>query len=177
MLEKKMKITSVEEYSKLSQEEVKGRLAFLNEANTSEEPDKLLTQLKKVERTQHWLLWHNHAGIESTEIMLFLVHEMYDPTIHLTNEEYLAKNTNNKKIDVQAEIEQPHLYMIGMCGSSDADQVLFIPTRRECLRDLSKEVQIQDVKIKDTMIFMNGDNPSVEFEDETWKGGHRGCVG
>ena len=38
-----MKITSVEEYSKLSQEEVKGRLAFLNEANTSEEPDKLLT--------------------------------------------------------------------------------------------------------------------------------------
>ena len=91
-----MKITSVEEYSKLSQEEVKGRLAFLNEANTSEEPDKLLTQLKKVERTQHWLLWHNHAGIGSNEIMLFLVHEMYDPTIHLTNEEYLAKNTNKK---------------------------------------------------------------------------------
>ena len=172
-----MKITSVEEYSKLSQEEVKGRLAFLNEANTSEEPDKLLTQLKKVERTQHWLLWHNHAGIGSTEIMLFLVHKMYDTNIHLTSEEYLAKNTNDKKIDVQAEIEQPHLYMIGMCGSSDADQVLFIPTRRECLRDLSKEVQIQDVKIKDTMIFVNGDNPSIEFKDETWKGGHRGCVG
>ena len=109
--------------------------------------------------------------------MLFLVREMYDPAIHLTNKEYLAKNTNTKKIDVQAEIEQPHLYMIGMCGSSDADQVLFIPTRRECLRDLSKEVQIQDVKIKDTMIFMNGDNPSIEFKDETWKGGHRGCVG
>ena len=27
------------------------------------------------------------------------------------------------------------------------------------------------------MIFMNGDNPSVEFEDGTQKGGHRGCVG
>ena len=24
---------------------------------------------------------------------------------------------------------------------------------------------------------MNGDNPSVEFEDGTQKGGHRGCVG
>ena len=48
--------------------------------------------------------------------------------------------------------------MIGMCDSSDDDQVLFIPTRRECLRDLSKEVHIQDVKIKDTMRFMNVDN-------------------
>ena len=88
-----MRITSDEEYSKLSQEEVKGRLSFHNEANTSEEPDKLLAQLKKVERTWHWSLWHDHAGIE------------------------------------------------------------------------------------DTMIFMNGDNPSVEFEDGTQKGGHRGCVG
>ena len=49
-----MKITSVEEYSKLSQEEVKGRLAFLNEANTSEEPDKLLTQLKKEPSTGYY---------------------------------------------------------------------------------------------------------------------------
>ena len=49
--EKYMRITPDEDYSKLSQEEVKGRLAFPNEANTSEEPDKLLAQLKKVERT------------------------------------------------------------------------------------------------------------------------------
>ena len=91
-----MRITSDDEYSKLSQE-VKGRLASLNEANTSEEPDKLLAQLKKVERTRHWLLWHDHAGIGSTGIMLFLVREMYDPAIHLTNEKYLAKNTNTQK--------------------------------------------------------------------------------
>ena len=91
--EKYMRITSDEDYSKLSQEEVKGRLAFPNEVNTSEEPDKLFAQLKKVERTWHSSLWHDHARIE------------------------------------------------------------------------------------DTMIFMNGDNPSVEFEDGTQKGGHRGCVG
>ena len=128
-------------------------------------------------RTRHWLLWHDHAGIGRTGILLFLVREMYDPAIHLTNEEYLAKNTTTKKIDVQAEIEQLHLYMIGMCGSSDTDQVLCITTRRECLRDPSKEVQIQDGEIKYTMRFMNGDNPSVEFEDGTQKGDHRGCVG
>ena len=33
-------------------EEVEGRLPFLNEACTSEEPDRLLAQLKKVERTR-----------------------------------------------------------------------------------------------------------------------------
>ena len=54
--EKYMRITPDEDYSKLSQEEVKGRLAFPNEVNTSEEPDKLFAQLKKVERTWHWSL-------------------------------------------------------------------------------------------------------------------------
>jgi len=102
---------------------------------------------------------------------------MYDPAVHLTNEEYVAKNNTSKRVDLQAEIEQPHLYMMGLCGSSDADQVLFIPTRQEYQRGLSKAVQIEDVTIKDKMRFMNGDNPSVEFEDRTQKGGHRGCVG
>ena len=69
----------------------------------------MLAQLKKVERTRHWLLWHDHAGLGSTGIMLFLVREMCNAAIHLTNEEHLAKNTTTEKIDVQAEIEQPHL--------------------------------------------------------------------
>ena len=68
------------------------------EAYTSDEPDKLHNQLKKVERTRHWLLWHDHAGIGRTGILLFLVREMYDPAIHLTNEEYLAKIPPQKKL-------------------------------------------------------------------------------
>ena len=103
--EKFMRIGSDDEYSKLSQEEVKGRLFCLNKANMSEELDKLCAQLKKLERTQHWLLWHDHAGIGSTGILLFLVHGMYNPAIHLTREEYLAKSGTTEKIDVQAEME------------------------------------------------------------------------
>ena len=167
-----MRIRSDDEYRKLSPEELKERLVFLNEVSTSVEPDKLRTQLKEAERTRHWLLWHDHAGIGSNGLLLFLLREMYDPAVHLTNEEYLAKNNTSKRVDVQAGIEQPHLYMMGLCGSSDADQVLFIPTRHECLRGLLKPVQIEDVTIKDKMRFMNGDNPSVEFEDGTQKGGH-----
>lgn len=175
--EKFMRIRSDDEYNKLSPEELKERLVFLNEADTSGEPDKLRAQLKQVERTRHWLVWHDHAGIGSNGLLLFLLREMYDPAVHLTNEEYMAKYSITKAVDVQATIEQPHLYMMGMCGSSDADQMLFIPTRQECLRSLSRPIQLQGVNIKDKMKFMNGDNPSVEFEDGTQKGGHRGCVG
>lgn len=67
--------------------------------------------------------------------------------------------------------------MMSVCGSSDADQMLFTPTWQECLRDLAQPIQIKGINITDKMRFMNGDNPSVEFEDETQKGGHRGCVG
>ena len=139
--------------------------------STSRKPEKLHTQLKEAGRTRHLLLWHDHAGIGSNDLLLFLLREKYDPAVHLTNEEYMAKNNTSKRVDVQAQIEQPHLYTMGLCGSSDADQVLFIPTRQECLRGLSKAVQIENVTIKDKM-FLNRDNPAVEFEDGTQKGGH-----
>ena len=67
----------------------------------------------------------------------------------------------------------PKKLMMGVCGSGDADQMLFIPTRQECLHGLSQPINLQGVDIKDKMRFMNGDNPSVEFEDGTQKGGHR----
>ena len=35
------------------------------EAYTSDEPDKLHNQLKKVERTRHWLLWHDRGNVLS----------------------------------------------------------------------------------------------------------------
>ena len=89
----------------------------------------------------------------------------------------MAKNKNSKKVNVQAEVEQPQLYMMGMCESSDADQVLFVPTRQECLKGLSTPLQIRGITITDKMRLMNGDNSSMEFEDGTQKESHQGCVG
>jgi hypothetical protein len=54
---------------------------------------------------------------------------------------------------------------------------MFVPTRKKCLQGLSNDVQIDGVKIADKMRFMNGDNPSVEYEDGCQKGGHYGCSG
>ena len=176
--EKFMRVRSDQEYSQFSREELQQQLVHLNEPCTDEESEELRARLKEVERTRHWLVWHDHAGIGSNGLLLFLLREIYDPAIHLTNAEYMAKaESSTKEVDVQAVVEQPQLYVMGVCGSGDADQMLFIPTRQECLRGLSQPINLQGVNIKDKMRFMNGDNPSVEFEDGTQKGGHRGCVG
>lgn len=128
--EKYMRVRTDDEYNWLSSEELKERLRFLyNEPDADGEPDELRARLKDLERTRYWLVWHDHAGIASNGLMLFLLREVYDPAIDLTNDEYMAQNQISKRVDVQTIVEQPHLYMMGVCGSSDADQMLFIPTR------------------------------------------------
>ena len=108
--------------------------------------------------------------------MLFLVREMNDPAVHLTSQEYKEK-LGGKGVDVQSTTEAPHLYMLGDSGAKDSDKLAFVPTRRECLKELQvTEVHVPDgnVTLSEEMRFKNGDNPSVEFEDGTQKGGHFG---
>ncbi|KAK3734075.1 hypothetical protein QZH41_019813 [Actinostola sp. cb2023] len=171
-----MKIKADEVYDNMSKEDAVDHLKELNaniNINVDKDPVKML---KDIERTRNWLMWHDHSGLGNRGMMLFLVREVYDPAIHMTNQEYQQKNS--VQVDVQSVIEEPHLYMMGLSGSSDADQMLFIPTRRECLQSFSQPVESKDgIAIQDKMRFMNGDNPSVEYEDGTQKGGHRGCAG
>ena len=65
---------------------------------------------------------------------------------------------------MQSVIEPPLLYMLGAAAAKDSDQLAFIPTRGECLKQLhSTEVQAPDetetVELREKMRFMNGDNP------------------
>ena len=114
--------------------------------------------------------------------MLFLVREEYDSAAHFTNQEYKEKH-GGKGVDVHSTIEVPHLYMLGASGAKDSDQLAFVPTRRECLKELQfteinrNSDDTASVTLTEKMRFMNGDNPAVEFEDGTQKGGHFGCLG
>lgn len=176
-----LKTRKDEEYDNMGREEICLKLNELNEYTEEETGlavDKLRARLKKIERTRHWLLWHDHSTISSTGFMLFLVRELYDPAIHLTDKEHQEKKGLNRAVSVQSKIERPHLYMMGASRSTDSDQLLFIPTRRECLLSFSQGEKHEDgTIIHNVMRFMNGDNPAVELEDGTQKGGHRGCAG
>jgi hypothetical protein len=105
--------------------------------------------------------------------MLFLFRELYDPAIHLTNKEYLAKY--HIPLDVQSKIETPHLYMLAVSGSEDGseDAADVVYPCKERVRTLSTPLKTSEgISIDDQMRLMNGDNPSVEQEDGTQHGGH-----
>lgn len=171
-----IRIRDDNEYENMRGEEIKTRLQELNEWKDEITDDEAREYLKQCERTRNWLIWHDHSSIASSGFMLFLVRELYDPAVHLT-----TKETRSEK-DLQSVVETPHLYMLGASGAKDSDQLAFIPTRRECLRDFeSSTVQVPEsntcLHFKEKMRFMNGDNPANEHEDGTQKGGHYGCPG
>ena len=61
--------------------------------------------------------------------------EVYDPAVHFISQEYKERH-GGKGVDIQSTIEVPHLYMLGVSGAKDSDQLAFLPTRREYLREL-----------------------------------------
>ena len=54
-----------------------------------------------------------------------MVHTLFDPAIHLTNEEYKAKT--GKTVNVQEIIEKPELYIVARCKSND-EQLAYVDT-------------------------------------------------
>ena len=79
-------------------------------------------------------------------------------------------------MDVQASVEEPQMYILGQSRSTVEDQMRFVPTRQEDLRDLSNSTVTESgIKVRDVMRFMNGDNPATEMEDGNQHGGRYGC--
>lgn len=160
-------------YESLTREQLKKELERLHET-PSDNITEMRDKLKEFQRQRHWLIWHDHSTLANHGHMLFCLRELYDPAIHLTRED-LPKAS---KIDIQATVEEPQLYILGSSRSTVEDQLLFVPTRQEDLIDLNNPIQTPSgIEINDVMRFMNGDNPATEMEDGTQHGGHYGCPG
>ena len=60
------------------------------------------------------------------------------------------------RINVQAEIERPQLYLIARCPSSEA-QIVYNETRIEDLLELKKKLKNEkEIEINDVMRFFKG---------------------
>ena len=170
-----LKIKDDNYYTQLNREEIKSELQKIHE-EVSDDIDEMRSSLKKYQRQRHWLLWHDHSTLANYGHMLFCVRELYDPAIHFTRQEMVDKT--GKDIDIQATIEEPQLYILGQSRSTVEDQMKFVPTRQEDLRDLRNPVLTDcGVEVCELMRFMNGDNPAAEMEDGTQHGGNYGCPG
>ena len=96
----------------MTPEQLKTRLQVLHKYSDNMSNDQLRQHLKT------WLIWRDHSSIASSGFMLFLVREVFDPAVYLTNQEQKEKQ-GGKGVDVQSVIEAPHLYMQGAAGAKD----------------------------------------------------------
>ena len=60
--------------------------------------------------------------------------------MHYTTEEH-QNLTGNKNIDIQMKVQTPEVYIVARSGSSDVEQLSYIDTRLECLRDVKVKLQ------------------------------------
>ena len=103
-----------------------------------------------------------------------MVSSVYDNAFYFTDEEMLAKGVN---VNVQSLVERPHIYILGRCKSSEIEQIAYVETRAECLKELSVMLKTQNgVEVEDVMRFFHGDGPEQQLEAGEKKDGYAGCV-
>ena len=94
---------------------------------------------------------------------------LYDTAVYYSSAEYEA--LTGIKEDVQANVECPEVYIVARSSSSDAEQLAYVETRVECLKQLDlKLVTKSGHHITDVMRFFHGDAPARQFEWSTERG-------
>ena len=162
-------------FQNIESEELMRRLRAVGELNENEDFITMREKLRSFERSRNLQMWHDASTVSNHSHILFCVNVMYDPAVFFTRLEY--KNTTGHDVNIQREIEKPELYIIGRCRSND-EQLGYIETRLECLRELNKGICVdgnKDLVLTDTMRFFHGDGPSVALESGNQKGGHYFC--
>ena len=76
---------------------IENRLKQLNEYDANLSIEDSRKRLKKFKRTRNIILWHDASSLANHGHLVFMVHTLFDPPIHLTNEEYKAKTGKNSK--------------------------------------------------------------------------------
>ena len=170
---KYMRLNPDEYFDTMSSIELQKRLSFLGELDEEMSIDEMKKLLKELERSRHIQIWHDASTVANHAHILFSVNILYDQAVFYTNSEY--KQKFGETIDVQSIIEIPELYLIGRCRSTD-EQLGYIETREECLKEMTKLIKIDDqILLKDTMRMFHGDGPAAQLENGNQKGGHYFC--
>ncbi len=159
----------------MSSEHVMNKLITLNEVKEGEEIANLRQHLMELERTRHLLVWHDLSTVANHSHLVFMVAWLYDPALYYTDEEY--EQITGRKINVQAKVETPSVYIVARSSSSDKEQLCYVDTRLECLQDLSEPVTSKSgIEITDKMRFLHGDTPARQYECGQQKGGKYYCA-
>lgn len=164
-------------YSKMSRDDITRLLDSLHMKYDSTSTTEVLKGLlNHLQHHRTLAMWHDHSTILQTGYILFTLSIDYDPAVFFTEEEYRLKT--GKKVNIQAIIEEPEIYMLAPSTSSGSDQLALISDRLEDLADLDVPcISINGAYIYDTMRFFCGDKPAQQFEQGTQVGRTYKCGG
>ncbi|XP_069103113.1 LOW QUALITY PROTEIN: uncharacterized protein [Argopecten irradians] len=170
---------SDDHYANLSQDEIQHRFqrmsCEISCQNLSTEDQRTL--LKKLERTRHWKIWHDHSDIANHSHFLIMVCALYNTSCFLTDEEYKSKHPGCKSSDVQGMVEVPQLYLLGRSGSSDADQMMYTEERLNDIHHMTEPIQTPaGIPVYDVCRIFSGDGPARQFESGQQRGGNYPCL-
>ena len=176
---KYMRLNNKSYFENIGEAELRQRLSDIGELNLDDSVNEMKDKLERFERSRHFMLWHDASEIVNHSHMLFTVHVMYDPAVFFTSEEYKAMTGYD--IDIQKVIETPEIYIVGRCKSND-EQLGYIDTRVECLKELKNELQLglidenlTGISLNDSLRMFKGDGPAVSFEGGNQKNGYYFC--
>ena len=70
------------------------------------------------------------------------------------------------EIDVPTVVEKPEIHILGRSGSSIEHQLMFLETRKECLREMETTTVNTNsgTPIRDYVRFFHGEGPAAQFE-------------
>ena len=136
--------------------------------------ESLLEAVKIKRTTQYLKVWHDHGKIAGHGNLLVLVAKIYDEAFFYTTEEMRERGVI---MDEPSVVEEPHLYLLARCGSSDAEQGMYNGERFLDLLTLGQKVATADwIDIRDVLRFFDGDSPAVQFECGHNRTGHYICT-
>ena len=122
-------------FQNLSPEEVNSQLRNLGIFQCT--GDKL-QMLKKLCCTRHIKIWHDHSQIAAHGYLLVLASVIYDPAFFYTSKE--MKELKNVTIDVPVILDNAEVHILGRSSSTTEDQLMFVETRRNCLKEIGERV-------------------------------------
>lgn len=74
-------------------------------------------------------------------------------------------------VSIQSVVEKPYVYILARSGSTVKDQLMYVPTRLEDIRDLAEPIEMNDREYMDQLRFFTGDGPARQLESGQQGGG------
>lgn len=170
-LKEYMRASTDDDLEAMSSKDIVDRLNRVNEMKDGKSEEEMRKQVQDMERTRHLMVWHDLSTVANHSHLVFMVSCLYDPACFYTDAEF--ERLNGKKINVQAKVESPSVYIVARSSSSDKEQLCYVNTRLECLHDLSHPLTSKSgIEVNDKMRFFHGDTPARQYECSKQKGGN-----